>query len=440
MKIYLQSRGYSGGYSWVQVTPDNIYQETPSIFSEITNAKLIYTDAFALILIRDKNQLSLIITGLESSKKDIVGSGRVIRHSIVWVGEESDELLLRQLVSYTLRGSLQNDLDRIINTTDEGFEIDFNNINSIEGKVKNLRRNIEIDETDSRPKIGNLNSLKNKLAKELESCTLPDNYKFLMVLVSCGGTQKTLEEIRAWRSLSNSIKSEGWQLLSSPTPNDGLGEEADEPSSLVPEKIRDWVSKLTTNFFWIFLVICSLMLVILVIFGNPSSRNFIVNNIQYVVSRLPIEPPPTPTPTQTPTPIPTPTPTPTTPIIDKPSVQCELKITEEEMILNVKTQSHKDKTLLTRYLRFPIKKPDNISEFGKKTEQQKIMGKSWKWNFKDIDKLGKPLSQYMNYAVASTENFSIDDAKNNVLNTSNPNIGCKSKDSQDDGCIVCLKT
>lgn len=203
MEIYVQSRGQAQDrdYCWIRITDKGQQQELPSIPEDVID--LIESDDFSVALARSSGQLLLLVTGLESSRRDF--QRRIIRNSIAWIGQNSDEPVLRELAARALRGLLRKEIDQVVKGGDgkEGFKVSLQEIQQLTAKGKvgdsppNTTRLI-------RP---NSESQKHKLAGELEQHQLPQKDGPLVIVTEITA-QKTLENSGVWRGLSSLVKTE----------------------------------------------------------------------------------------------------------------------------------------------------------------------------------------------------------------------------------------
>lgn len=207
MEIYVQSRGYSQefDYCW--------QPETPKILGESNVYNLIQSESPSVVLARHDGKIFLFVTGLESNERRDF-RGRIIRNSVLWVCEESEESeqYLRGLTVNVLRDIIKDDIDKTVrfSENDFGFEVDFNGIQQLEiGEVSHF-------EVKSERKVGKNNQLlKDVLAFEIEERYLPKGIKFLLVITGIK-KEEELKKAGVWRGLSNMVKGEGWQEYNFP--------------------------------------------------------------------------------------------------------------------------------------------------------------------------------------------------------------------------------
>lgn len=216
MKIYMQSRGSSPDfdYTW--------QPEVPSFLSRLSG--YIQSESPSVVLCRFDGRLFLLVTSLESpTKRDF--TGRIIYHSVAWIGDESDdnERLLRAISVEALQGVLSSKVDKLVDLDRKtGFtfrEDDFQRLgNSIlqEGAIENS----PLDDLEITPKIAkNSQNRKDDLAFELKRFRLPTksanstNYQLLVVVTGIK-SEDSLAQSNIWRSLSSLVQSENWKTVS----------------------------------------------------------------------------------------------------------------------------------------------------------------------------------------------------------------------------------
>lgn len=226
MDIYVQSRGkkeLKHGYRWINKFSK---KDEPSIITSSfsfsnTNEKEFYLRDFhnnespVILLLRDKNQLWFLLTGIKAEWTTV--SGGVIYHSIAWLSNDSnliEENQLRKLLIYSLKENLQEKLHSIITSSPDselGFQVNFGNL-----EFKNLEKLI----TDSPLEISNDPSIveegkcydntpenKNLFVEEFTKNSLPKEDGFLIV-VSDFVSLSRFKKAKVWRGLSKKIESE----------------------------------------------------------------------------------------------------------------------------------------------------------------------------------------------------------------------------------------
>jgi cell division protein FtsB len=233
MDIYICSRGLSKGYSWVKCNPGKNEvldleegESEPPYLDEFSN--IIDMNDFSVVIYRYHDKIILLITGIESSRTD--NRVRTIHTTIAWVGQENEESMLRKIAVEALdsysgeQRSKKKDLNNFEKKVDEvissynfsdryrGFNVDFDLLSS---KFNDLPK--ENTQSDSKPKIGNLSSLKDKLIKELNDCSLPkekeNDKNGILVLVSPTVTETNLKNNVVWRGLSEQVEADQWIRL-----------------------------------------------------------------------------------------------------------------------------------------------------------------------------------------------------------------------------------
>jgi hypothetical protein len=223
MDIYVQSRGFSQDedYRWLKIDRgESANIEIPPISIDVS--KLIDNDTPSLVLTRLSEQfLLLLITGIEP-EGCIDFLDRQIRISVAWVGDNSEESLLRHLAIRALKeqdrinyglsseNSLTEEIDKAITLEGEyGFEV---SPSLMEQLVSQYTSAALLSNQPPNPtrKIGpNLPKLKNELAEELLNCQLPTETAPLVVVTGIK-KRETLESHGVWRSLSSLIDTDDW--------------------------------------------------------------------------------------------------------------------------------------------------------------------------------------------------------------------------------------
>ena len=216
MAIYIQSRGKNQDqdYRWLRIKSSEYYPENPNfLLQPIKNLSvrpidLIESNKFSIILVNQKNDYYLLITGLESKERtDFMG--RPVRNSILWICQkDSDNLKIRSLLIRALRAELEEQLDKsITNAGKYGFEVDYDCLKHLSNSTLDIQNNQNIDLSC---KIGkNYDSLKEELTLELENNVLP-NREGLLVLVTSIKSASALKKTNVWRGLSNRVEFENF--------------------------------------------------------------------------------------------------------------------------------------------------------------------------------------------------------------------------------------
>lgn len=203
MKNYVKSRGISKGHSWLDQNQKEI--SNPPILNSVI--QMVDSDDFSLVLYRANGQLSLLVTGLKT-KNRTDNRTRRIRNSLLWVGDNSDEAILRSLSIQALNGDLEAKIDQAVfseNNT-QGFKVDFEKLN----RRSLIFRLLKIT-PDSSKKVGNLSALKDSLIDDLKKHSLPiQEEEGMLVVVSSTVSQSSLEREKVWRGLSDSIPDDEW--------------------------------------------------------------------------------------------------------------------------------------------------------------------------------------------------------------------------------------
>ncbi|MBC6478424.1 MAG: hypothetical protein GDA56_12240 [Hormoscilla sp. GM7CHS1pb] len=208
MKIYVRSRGEFQDYCWLSITEGAQQREEHPIIGQVRD--LIQSEAPSVVLARFNGQLLLLVTGEESSRTD--SRTRQIRNSVAWVGQESDESVLRAIAVRALKGSLREEIDRAVRFGgSEGFQVSY----------KDIKRLAETGHAgnaipDTTPKIALISpTMKNLLADELAEYRLPPHPEEGSLVVATGiKNRETLEAAGVWRSLSSDGRlPEDWEVI-----------------------------------------------------------------------------------------------------------------------------------------------------------------------------------------------------------------------------------
>lgn len=208
MKVYVKSRGYdaSHGYQWHELTPET--EKTisiPAAYDDYGLRQMIQAEAESYLLGRFGQDLVLLITGVRSfSRMDFIS--RVIRDSLLWVSENSDEHLMRGIAAQALREPewLPTLLDRAIAFDDEkGFTVSWELFNSLL-----VNKAVGQQEPNSAFQIRKLSAAsRQELGNELQSTRLPKKQGLLVVVTGINSLQEMVEA-KVWRGLSLGVKGE----------------------------------------------------------------------------------------------------------------------------------------------------------------------------------------------------------------------------------------
>ncbi|WP_066426212.1 hypothetical protein [Anabaena sp. 4-3] len=206
MDIYIQSRGISQDYFWLKIgvhENEDIRKNPPIPPREFTD--LIDTDAHSLVLGRSQGKLILLVTGLKTSER-ADNRNRPIRNSVAWVGDASDEAIIKSLTVQALRDELQQIIDKAVKSGGEnGFIVLPNERENFKPNAINQGKS----PADSTAKFEELSpENQEKLARELEQITAFPKQKLLVVVT---GIRKNsdLEAAGVWRGLSSLIDKHG---------------------------------------------------------------------------------------------------------------------------------------------------------------------------------------------------------------------------------------
>ena len=213
MAIYIQSRGKNQDqdYRWFRIKAKEYYPENPDFLLQpiinltVRSIDLIESQKPSIVLVATLNDYYLLVTGLKATER-IDFMGRPIRNSLLWIcRKDSENLKIRSLLILALRGELDRVIDKTIEISGQyGFEVDYKALKELSNSTLAIGNNEPINSC----KIGkNYDSLREEIALELESNTLP-NKEGLLVLVTSIKSASALKEIGVWRGLSNRVESE----------------------------------------------------------------------------------------------------------------------------------------------------------------------------------------------------------------------------------------
>lgn len=215
MAIYVQSRGKNQDqdYRWLRIKSNEYYPENPEFLLQsiedlpVRPIDLIESQKPSIILSAKQNDYYLLLTGLKSRKERNDFTGRPIRNSVLWIEKkDSENLMIRSLLILALRDEIAEYIDQNINFSGEyGFQAKYHQLRKFSKSPLALENNHKID---FNYKIGkNCESLKRKIALELENNTLPDKEGLLILVTSLKSTS-SLKETKVWRGLSNRVEFE----------------------------------------------------------------------------------------------------------------------------------------------------------------------------------------------------------------------------------------
>ena len=214
MIIYVQSRGKNQDqdYRWLRIKSNEYYPDNPDFLlqpinnSPVRPIDLIESQKPSVILVATHNDYYLLVTGLQASQERTDFTGRSVRNSVLWiVKKDRENIIIRSLLIQILRGELDRAIDRTINIYGQyGFEVDYKAFKELSNSTLAIGNNEPINSC----KIGkNYDFLREEIALELESNTLP-NKEGLLVLVTSIKSSSALKETGVWRGLSNRVESE----------------------------------------------------------------------------------------------------------------------------------------------------------------------------------------------------------------------------------------
>ncbi len=222
MAIYVQSRGKNQDqdYRWLRIKSNEYYPENPDFLLQpistlsVRAIDLIESQKPSIVLVATQNDYYLLVTGLKARKERTDFTGRPVRNSVLWIiRKDCENLIIRSLLIRALRKELDKNIDKDIDISGEyGFEVDYDRLKHLSNSTLAIGNN---QNTDLNCKLGkNCDSLREELALELESNTLPDR-EGLLVLVTSIKSAYSLKETGVWRGLSNRVESEEFKQYSS---------------------------------------------------------------------------------------------------------------------------------------------------------------------------------------------------------------------------------
>ncbi|MDD1427021.1 peptidoglycan-binding protein [Dolichospermum sp. ST_sed9] len=225
MDIYLQSRTKNADYYWVsQSTAPEKVHTVPSIIQSVTkfngdkDLKLIHESEPSMVLLRSQGELLLLVSGLRTKRQD--KDRRYIRNSIAWVGEKTDEPILREIAALVLKNNLQileNVVSESSNSSGELFEVNWQAIKQL------IPPNVGV--TSHSPQENGKIALfseqpKQQLVDELRKCALPARDGALIAATTEFKPKAVFIKANVWRGLSNdtSLSPEWESTLTSSSP------------------------------------------------------------------------------------------------------------------------------------------------------------------------------------------------------------------------------
>jgi len=213
MDIYIKSSGVSSDYYWQKIEKASIIKKEPEIPQKILS--LIDSDYPSLVLFRHNSQLLLLVTALDTEKRTD-NRMRKIRNSIVWIGDNNTETekILRSLVIKYCKNidSLALPMDEAVANAKDGFSVDYSKLPSLE-----LEKNLGSSSPDLTLNIGDLDNLRQGLAKKLQETTIPLQKEGFLIVLSEVNSRKSFQEAQVWRGLSKQIQSDEWEVIEEDT-------------------------------------------------------------------------------------------------------------------------------------------------------------------------------------------------------------------------------
>ena len=288
MDIYVESRTKHVDYYWVSqsIEPEKVHN-VPSIIQSVTkfngdkDLKLIHESEPSMVLLRSQGELLLLVSGLRTKRQD--KDRRYIRNSIAWVGEKTDEPILREIAALVLKNNLQileNVVSESSNSSGELFEVNWQAIKQL------IPPNVGV--TSHSPQENGKIALfseqpKQQLVDELRKCALPARDGALVAVTTGFKPKAVFVRANVWRGLltDTSISSEKWYNLpdfiqdsypsnrNKPTKDNAendLDRAVKDVTQMLPENIREdardiW-SNLKKNSGVAFFIILAILLVL----------------------------------------------------------------------------------------------------------------------------------------------------------------------------------
>jgi hypothetical protein len=222
MDIYLQSRTKNADYYWVsQSTAPEKVHNVPSIIQSVTkfngdkDLKLIHESEPSMVLLRSQGELLLLVSGLRTKRQD--KDRRYIRNSIAWVGEKTDEPILREIATLVLKNNLQileNVVSESSNSSGELFEVNWQAIKQLIPPNVGVTRTLP--EQQKNGKIARTSeSRTQELANELMQYDLLARDGALVAVTTGFKPKAIFARANVWRGLSNDTNlSDGWVHIS----------------------------------------------------------------------------------------------------------------------------------------------------------------------------------------------------------------------------------
>lgn len=216
MDIYVQSSGREHGYYWLAEGETRFEAgkiHNFPIFQQATY--LINTQDFSIVLYRLEGKLLLLLTGLSTQRQDRMH--RYISNSIAWIGNNDDEIILREISALTLSNNFQilKILNGAVSHSEDSrqFKVDWKAIKGLIQVSKTRCKPLPYQE--KRSKIARLSDArKQELIEILMKYNLPPRDGGLVVLTTANN-KKILEKARVWRALSSDNRiGESWQTTS----------------------------------------------------------------------------------------------------------------------------------------------------------------------------------------------------------------------------------
>lgn len=206
MEIFFQSRGISqdNGFRWID--QNNNSKELSHKLKGISS--FVDTQYYSILLRRQGDELILLITAMWAGKRTDY-AGRRIRNSVLWIADKKEEKKIRSLVIQALtdENKFSQNIDQAVSLGGQyEFTVAFEKLEQLASSdLDNIGDQSYIKKTFKFG--GDSQNLREELAKELQENKFPLDDQNIFILTTIK-SQKSLEEIKFWRGLSNKVEAE----------------------------------------------------------------------------------------------------------------------------------------------------------------------------------------------------------------------------------------
>lgn len=266
MEIFFQSRGISqdNGFRWID---QNNNSKEPSGELEGTSS-FIDSQYYSILLRRQGQKLILLITAMwAESRTDF--AGRRIRNSVLWIADNQEEKKIRSLLIQALRDEerFSQNIDQSVSLGGQyEFTVAFEKLEQLASSdLDNIGDQSYIKKTFKFG--GDSQNLREELEKELQENKFPLDDQNIFILTTIK-SQKSLEEIKFWRGLSNKVEAE--ELIEIEMPNKLASIQTAQYESTSEKNNKD-----AAFFLIIFVLFCLAIIGILLgkLLINPEQEN-----------------------------------------------------------------------------------------------------------------------------------------------------------------------